>query len=118
MKPSKNNGDWLHLLLLLSWLVIGVALRFTNLAVKPASSIEIATLGFSLGHGFSQIPLDQVISTSTLLSPLKFEGTVSSADVIDRLMNESTHPPLYFWLTFWWTKLFLSNGELVSLEIG
>ena len=118
MKPSKNSGDWLHLLLLLGWLVIGVALRFTNLAFKPASSIEIATLGFSLGHGFSQIPLDRVISASTLLSPLKFEGTVSSADVIHNLMNESTHPPLYFWLTFWWTKLFLSNGELVSLEVG
>ena len=83
MKPNKNSNDWLcqdaqrdrpsgmlrdrsswlHLLLLLGWLVIGVALRFTNLAVKPASSIEIATLGFSLGHDFSQIPLDQVIST-------------------------------------------------------
>ena len=118
MKPSKNSGDWLHLLLLLGWLAIGFALRFTNLAVKPASSIEIATLGFSLGHGFSQIPLDRVISASTLLSPLMFEGTVSSADVIHNLMNESTHPPLYFWLTFWWTKLFLNNGELVSLEIG
>ena len=127
MKQSKNSSNWLdwndpsswlHLLLLLGWLIIGVALRFTNLALKPASSIEIATLGFSLGHGFSHIPLDRVISASTLLSSLKFDETVSSADVVHRLMNESTHPPLYFWLTFWWTKLFLSNGELASLEIG
>jgi len=118
MKTSKDNNNRLHLLLLLVWLVIGVALRFTNLDLKPASSIEIATLGFSLGHGFSQIPLDQVISASTLLSPLRFDGSVSSTDVIEHLMSESTHPPLYFWLTFWWTKLFVGDGELVSLFVG
>ena len=118
MTSRKNKNNQLHLLLLLGWLVIGVALRFTNLDLKPASSIEIATLGFSLGHGFSQIPLDQVISASTLLSPLRFDSSVSSADVIGNLMRESTHPPLYFWLTFWWTKLFVGDGELVSLFVG
>ncbi len=105
-------------MLLVGWLVLGMALRFTNLAAKPASSIEIATMGFSLGHGFSQIPLDRVIDGSTLLSPLRFNSNISPADVLQRLMTESTHPPLYFWLTFWWTKLFTSNGELVSLSVG
>lgn len=123
LKQSKNrhnnSSNRLHLLLLLGWLAIGMVLRFTNLDAKPASSIEIATMGFSLGHGFAQIPLDRVISESTLLSPLRFDAAVSSADVVNRLMTESTHPPLYFWLTFWWTKLFSSNGEVdASLEIG
>ena len=123
LKQSKNrhnnSSNWLHLLLLLGWLAIGMVLRFTNLDAKPASSIEIATMGFSLGHGFAQIPLDRVISESTLLSPLRFDAAVNSADVVNRLMTESTHPPLYFWLTFWWTKLFFSNGEVdASLEIG
>ena len=108
----------LDLWLLLGWLAIGTILRFTNLADKPASSIEIATLGFSLGHSFSTIPLDELISTSTLLSPLKLDLTVSSADIINRLFTESTHPPLYFWLTHWWIKLFTSDGELVSLQVG
>ncbi len=116
---SNNSSNWLHLLFLLGWLAIGMVLRFTNLDAKPASSIEIATIGFSLGHGFAQIPLDRVISESTLLSPLRFDAAFSSADVVNRLMAESTHPPLYFWLTFWWTKLFSSNGEVdASLEIG
>ncbi len=116
---SNNSSNRLHLLLLLGWLAIGMVLRFTNLDAKPASSIEIATMGFSLGHGFTQIPLDRVISESTLLSPLRFDAAVNYADVVNRLMTESTHPPLYFWLTFWWTKLFSSNGEVdASLEIG
>ncbi|WP_229638596.1 glycosyltransferase family 39 protein [Waterburya agarophytonicola] len=93
-------------------------LRFANLADKPASSIEIATLGFSLGHGFSQIPLNQLIAASTLLSPLQVDFTINAADVIDRLLAESTHPPLYFCLTHWWIKLFSDNGELVSLQVG
>ena len=95
-----------------------MALRFANLGAKPASSIEIATIGFSLGHGFSHIPLDQVIDVSTLLSPLRLDSTINPADVLHRLIAESTHPPLYFWLTFWWTKLFTKDGTLVSLTVG
>ena len=95
-----------------------MALRFANLAAKPASSIEIATIGFSLGHGFSKILLDQVIDGATLLSPLRFDSTISPGDVLQRLITESTHPPLYFWLTHWWAKLFMRDGALVSLVIG
>jgi len=78
---------------------LGAILRFTNLDMKPASSIEIATIGYSLGHGFSAIPLDQLLSMETLLAPLKFEQTIGYGEVFTRLQLESTHPPLYFWLT-------------------
>ena len=120
MQEKLENARFsgLDLWLLLGWLAIGTILRFTNLANKPASSIEIATLGFSLGHSFSAIPLDELVSVSTLLSPLKLDLTINSADIINRLFTESTHPPLYFWLTHWWIKLFTSDGELVSLQVG
>lgn len=117
-KSSQHNNAGLHLLLLVVWLILGVALRFANLGGKPASSIEIATIGFSLGHGFSQIPLDEVIDIATILSPLRLDSTISPDNVLHRLITESTHPPLYFWLTYWWTKLFTENGELVSLTVG
>lgn len=103
---------------LLVWLAIATILRLTNLGAKPASSIEIATLGFSLGHGFNHIPLDSVVSMTTLLSPLKLDNQIGAIDVIRRLFAESTHPPLYFWLTHWWVKLFTENGELVTLTAG
>ena len=121
IKQTEKKSDRfnrLDLALLLAWFTIGMVLRFTNLSAKPASSIEIATLGFSLGHSFTQIPLDQLISEATLLTPLQLDATINSADVIQRLFTESTHPPLYFWLTHWWIKLFTADGELVSLGIG
>ena len=93
-------------------------LRLTNLDLKPASSIEIATIGYSLGHGFNQIPLNQGISLETLLAPLTVDPNIGYREVLDRLIEESTHPPLYFWLTHWWLNLWLKSGDLVSLAIA
>ncbi len=115
---SADHRNWIEAILLLVWLVLGMGLRFTNLDLKPASSIEISTIGYSLGHGFSKIPFDQIIPASTLLAPLQFDQAISYAAVFQRLMSESTHPPLYFWLTHWWIKLWVNNGELVSLGIA
>ena len=117
-KKTANRHSWIHILLLLGWITSAIALRFNHLSLKPASSIEIATLGFSLGNGFAQIPIDRLVSVSTLLAPLRFDPTVSVGEITNILFRESTHPPLYFWLTHWWTKLFVSPEELVSLEIG
>lgn len=123
-KPLQRNARLtkslrrLDLFLLLGWLAIAIILRFYNLGDKSPSSIEIATLGFSLGHGFSQIPINQIIPSATLLAPLRFDSAITSTDVVTRLLTESTHPPLYFLLTHWWLKLFLHDGELVSLTVG
>lgn len=114
---SADHRNWIEAILLVVWLVLGMGLRFTNLDLKPASSIEISTMGYSLGHGFSKIPFDQIIPASTLLAPLQFDQAISYAAVFQRLMSESTHPPLFFWLTHWWIKLWVNNGELVSLGI-
>lgn len=114
----KDRGDRLtvDLLLLLLWFLLGLTIRLTNLDLKPASSIEIATIGYSLGHGFAAIPLDRVISADTLLAPLRWDSALGYADVFERLMAESTHPPLYFWLTHWWLDLWLEDGDLTSLQ--
>ncbi|AFY76140.1 putative membrane protein [Pleurocapsa sp. PCC 7327] len=111
----KNRNAWLHLWLLLGWLALGTGLRFYHLEFKPPWSDEWATIVFSLGHSFRTVPLDRVISAQELLQPLQVTGTTQPGDVIDRLMAESTHPPLYFVLTHLWLKLFSSEGSLVSL---
>ena len=116
MKNHQARGDRpFDFLLLLLWFLLGLTLRLTNLDLKPASSIEIATIGYSLGHGFAAIPLDRVISPETLLAPLRLESVLGYADVFNRLMTESTHPPLYFWLTHWWLDLWLNDGDLTPL---
>ena len=113
-RQDKSHSP-LNLLLLIISIAIGIFLRFTNLAFKPASSIEIATIGYSLGHGFNAIPLDRLVSSDILLAPLRLDTSIGYTEVFQRLVEESTHPPLYFWLTHWWTNLWLNDGDLVSL---
>jgi uncharacterized membrane protein len=113
-KPSTA----ISLLLLLAWIGLGLAIRLLNLDLKPPASIEISTIGYSLGHGFKQIPLDQVVDLDTLLAPLGLDTTIGYSEVWRRLLEESTHPPLYFWLTRWWASLWLKDGDLVSLQMA
>ena len=112
---SRKNRVWIHLGLILFWLAMGIALRFTNLGAKPPWSDEWATLVFSLGHGFRSIPLNQIISLDTLLLPAQIDNTSQVKDVVENLMQESTHPPLYFILTHQWLKLFSPQSGLVSI---
>ncbi|NES03969.1 MAG: hypothetical protein F6K22_14685 [Okeania sp. SIO2F4] len=121
---KKNNiklllkNQWFHIIILLCWLIIGIILRSTNLADKSASSTEIATLGYSLGHSFFDLPLDRVITLNQLLSPLQFELTSTPTDVIHQLLSEDTHPPVYFVINHLWFNLFSTDGEIVSLTVG
>ena len=105
------------LLLLLLWIVIGLILRIYNLDLKPPWSDEWATLVFSLGNSFRTIPLNQIISLETILSPLQLNNHTTH-DVVNNLLTESTHPPLYFVLTHWWLKLLGNHSGLVSVWLG
>ncbi len=106
---------WLHPLLLLVWLVIGIGLRLTNLTAKPPWTDEFSTLVFSLGNSFLPVPLDQTISVDVLLQPLQPITATGIKDVWTHLITESNHPPLYFVLAHWWMQLFPTEGGLVSL---
>ncbi len=117
---EKRLGDrQLHGLLLLGWMLIGAIVRFSYLNSKPPWTDEFSTLVFSLGHSFRTVPLNQIISTDTLLEPLRVAPVGTVRDVVQYLMSESTHPPVYFVLSHWWLQLFpaLPSG-LVSLWVG
>ncbi len=106
---------WLHPLLNLMWLIIGISLRLTNLTGKPPWTDEFATLVFSLGNTFLGVPLDQAIAPDTLLQPLQPNLTASIGDVVHNLATQDNHPPLYFVLAYLWMKLFPTEGGLISL---
>lgn len=112
---NKISRRWLHILLLLFWVVIGTGLRFTLLEDKPPWSDEFATLVFSLGNSFRIVPLDQVISIDTLFQPLLQNSGIAINSVVHNLTTESNHPPVYFVLNHLWLKLFPSSNGLVSL---
>jgi uncharacterized membrane protein len=92
--------------------VVGAALRLTNLGFKSPASIEISSMGFSLGNGFSNVPLDKLIDLNTLLSPLQFSQLTTIKDVVHNLITETNHPPLFFVITHFWLKLFSPTTEL------
>ncbi len=99
-------------------MAIGFCLRFGNLTLKPVWGDEWATLIFSLGAGFRGIPFDQLISQEVLLAPLKFDATASFDSVTNSLLTESNHPPLYFWLTHLWLRLWSTDGQFISIWVG
>lgn len=109
---SRKN---LNLLLLLVWIAIGAALRFTNLTLKSPWTDEFATLVFSLGNSFQTVPLDEAISLETLLHPLKPNPDAGVGLVWQKLLSEDHHPPLYFMLAHGWMQLFPTSGEYISL---
>ena len=113
-----KRQKFISFLLVLIWTILGLVLRFASLDAKPASSIEIATIGYSLGHGFNAIALDRIVSLETLLSPLHMDTSIGYKEVFTRLKNQSTHPPLYFWLTRSWIGIWLQDGDLVSLQVA
>jgi len=119
---SKGLRDWVAArpwVLLLLWMALAALVRFAYLSSKPPWTDEFSTLVFSLGHSFRTVPLDQVISSEVLLSPLRLEPEGTPQDVVRYLMSESTHPPVYFLLSHFWLKLFpaLPQG-IVSLWAG
>jgi len=111
VKPTSNQT---HFWLLLVWIALGLGLRFANLATKPLWTDEFSTAVFSLGNSFLTVPLDQVISTETLLAALKPTASSGLPQVITHLSQESNHPPLYFLLSHIWLKLFPTSNGLVS----
>lgn len=100
-----------HLLLLLGWFLLGLSLRLSALTAKTPWTDEFSTMVFSLGHGFTSVPLDRAIAISTLMQPLQPYPPTQASDVITRLLSESNHPPVYFVLAHWWMKLFPITDE-------
>jgi len=98
--------------LLLLWFILGLGLRLIHLTTLPPWTDECATIAFSLGNSFLDVPLDRAISTEILMQPLQLRPEATVADVVDRLMAESTHPPLYFIFAHYWMQVFGEGNVL------
>jgi len=118
IKNKTKLNDKKNFILLSLWIIIGGFLRLHQLTSKSPWTDEFATLVFSLGNNFTSIPLNQIISSETLLQPLQINPSANISDVVNLLLNEDNHPPLYFVLLHLWLNLFSSSGETVNLWAG
>ncbi|MEB3219088.1 MAG: glycosyltransferase [Nostocales cyanobacterium 94392] len=101
-----------QLILLSIWILVGSVLRFTNLTSKPVWIDEFATIVFSLGNSFKTVPLNQIISIDVLLQPLQINENFVFKEVLQKILTEDIHPPIYFILSHWWISLW-SEQDLI-----
>ncbi len=104
-------------LLLLLWTTLALGLRLTQLTAKSPWTDEFSTLVFSLGNSYRTVSLDRVVSLDELLQPLQVNSDANAIQVIQNLLTQSNHPPLYFVLAHWWMQLYGGSG-LVSLWVA
>ncbi|MEM9247000.1 MAG: hypothetical protein AAGA67_14835, partial [Cyanobacteria bacterium P01_F01_bin.153] len=109
-----NHPVWAGLL----WGTLGLLLRLWNLGGKPPSSIEISSIGFGLGQGFADLPLDRPVAPTDLLTSLQLSPALGIGDAIARLAEQSNHPPLFFALMRQWLGAVTPAGEVVDLSMA
>ncbi|MDJ0563904.1 MAG: glycosyltransferase family 39 protein, partial [Microcystis sp. M49629_WE12] len=113
---SKERLSWSDFCWLGLVIILGLVIRLTQLTSKPPWTDEFATMVFSIGNNYQIVPLNQIISLTTLFAPLQSNDRATIGDVIKLVIQEDNHPPLYFILAYLWNKLFFDRGEYVSLE--
>ena len=91
-----------RILLLLSIVILGTALRFWALGSKPLWHDELYTALYSLGKTPSDIPMAMVYPVTQLRSLLTLDPTRTPRDVVEGLITQSSHPPLFFLLMHGW----------------
>jgi len=110
-----GQEDKKRIFLLIALVVIGLILRLNNLSGRSLWTDEFFTLFQSSGHGVDiKIFLDRLshaqapplLKACELKEFLKFDSHKSIRDVNNSLFNTDTHPPLYFWIMYFWRWIF------------
>lgn len=95
-----------HYLALLGIIILGTALRFWHLDLKPLWMDEVITTLFSLGKNYNDIPLDLVFPLNYLESIFTLKPGVTCSQIAYTVATQSTHPPLFFCLMYQWLNFF------------
>ncbi|MFH1269489.1 MAG: glycosyltransferase family 39 protein [Candidatus Omnitrophota bacterium] len=103
-----------YIFLLLAFLAAAFILRINNLSSRSLWADEFFTLFQSTGHGEVQKYLDTLsdfyppkyFNPDFFKQMLHNDSAKTINDVTVGLIREDTHPPLYFWLMYFWMRLF------------
>jgi len=117
--PKRNP----QFILLLVFVLLGLALRLNHLASRSLWIDECFTFFQATGHAELQNFLDSIAEDSPprIFKVEYFQGLLRNdprktpRDVTFGLIGQDTHPPLYFWLMHYWMKVFGDNVAAVRL---
>lgn len=83
-------------------LLLGAALRFWNLDLKPLWMDEIITALFSFGRSYYDLPLEQALPVSAFERVFTLNVGASCPQITETVATQSVHPPLFFcWMHSW-----------------
>ena len=94
-----------HYIILALIIILGGVLRFSYLDFKPFGIDEVITTIFSLGLNYDVIPKNTPISLTELAQIFTLNPHQSCETIAQNLINQSTHPPLFFCALHQWLNL-------------
>lgn len=98
----KSIIDRRHYLILVAIILLGAALRFWQLELKPLWIDEVVTAIFSLGRNYRDVPIDVIFTPENLQDLFVFKPEISCREIASNIIAQSTHPPLFFCLMHDW----------------
>jgi uncharacterized membrane protein len=107
---------FLHYLIFIAVLLLGLGLRFWQLDSKPLWLDEVLTALFSMGHSQHDVPLNVFFPLTALDRLFTFQPGVSCAQITRTVATESVHPPLFFCLLYGWMNWLRPENWLWGLR--
>ncbi|MEA5583381.1 glycosyltransferase family 39 protein [Nodularia harveyana UHCC-0300] len=106
-----NRKPYLHYLILAGAISLGAVLRFWHLGLKPLWMDEVITAIFSLGKNYDDLPLDVLFPLQKVPEIFTYQPGVSCHQIAENLVNQSTHPPLFFCGMYRWLGWMIPLGS-------
>jgi len=101
----------LHYVLLVAILLLGTGLRFWNLADKPLWLDETITAVFALGRDYQEVPTGEFTGLGAIAQFFTLNPEATCPAIAQRLIRDSSHPPLFFCLLHSWLMWLQPNPE-------
>jgi len=101
----------LHYAILVGIVLVGLGLRFWNLAGKPLWLDETITAVFALGRDYQEVPTGEFVGLEAIAPFFTLNPDTTCLGIAQRLIRDSSHPPLFFCLLHRWLTWLQPNPE-------
>ncbi|MBD1912079.1 MULTISPECIES: glycosyltransferase family 39 protein [unclassified Leptolyngbya] len=112
MKFSRSvSVALLHYIMLALIMLVGLGLRFWHLADKPLWLDETITAVFAMGRDYQEVPTGEFVGLEAIAQFFTLNPETTCPTIAQRLIRDSSHPPLFFCLLHQWLVWLQPNAE-------